>query len=93
MATILAAGTTAATSTDVTLADGASANLVAYAASGVQAPVGLRLTVLADTAGEDAPVGILEPGDPDKAGLKVIGPGTFRVARPKCSVNIGVDSL
>ena len=93
MATILAAGTTAATSSDVTLADGASANLVAYGASGVAVPAGLRLQVMADTAGLDTCVGVLDPADPDKAGLKVSGPGTFRVVRPPCPVNIGVDSL
>lgn len=93
MPTILAAGATAATSSDVTLTDGATANLVAYFGAGVAPVAGVKLTVFADTAGQDSAIAFLDPSDPETAGVKVTGPGTFRVARPKVPVNVGVDSL
>ena len=88
--TILAAGVTAATSTDVTIADAATATVVAFV-NGVIWPKGLRLQVAIDTPNDNTVVGYLDGSDPDAAALQLVGPGVFRVIRPACSVAVGVS--
>lgn len=91
---ILPANTTAATSSNVVLAAGASANLVAYVATGGIWPQGLTLQITMDSpsTNPNTVIGILDGSDPDKAGRTVQGPGTFNVVRPKCSVSVGAYS-
>lgn len=97
--TILAAGTTAATSTDVVLAADAPANIVGYVATGSYWPEGLSLQVVMDSpsTNPDTPVGTINPnlldddGNP-RSGVKVSGPGTYRVIRPACTQSVGAFS-
>lgn len=88
MANILAAGNSAATSSDVTLADGASATLSLMVASG-SLPANAEAVVYVDTSGADTEVGRLTALDPAK---QVSGPGTYRVKRIP-GPTFGVDSL
>lgn len=88
MANILAAGSSAATSSDVTLADGATANLALMVASG-QVPAMAEAIVYIDTSGIDTEVTRLTNKQP---AIKVVGPGTFRVTRIP-GPTFGVDSL
>lgn len=97
--TILAAGTTAATSTDVVLAADAPANIVGYVATGSIWPAGLTLQVVMDSpsTNPDTVVGIIDPNARDadgnpRSGVGVRGPGTFRVIRPACSQSVGAYS-
>lgn len=85
---ILAAGTTAATSTDVTLAAGAFANIAAYTSSS-QWLAGLNLGVYLDTGGDDALIATLNRDTPR---FLAQGPGVYRVRRPATSQAIGVSS-
>jgi hypothetical protein len=91
---ILPANTTAATSSAVTVAAGASVNLVAYVATGGVWPQGLRLQITMDSpsTNPDTVIGWLDASDPDTAGRTVQGPGTFNVVRPKCGVSVGAYS-
>lgn len=85
--TVLAAGTTAATSTDIVVAAGASVTVGLFVATGgiaVSGPVG---EVWADTPGADIPVATLSV---DKPATVISGPGTFRVKRLATSQAIGV---
>ena len=75
--TILAAGTSAANSTDVTVAAGAVVSLGIFVASG-DVPREALAEVLMDTPGADVVVAELTREHPVTA---VSGPGTFRVAR------------
>lgn len=87
MANILASGNSAATSTDVTLADGASANLVLI---GSPIPADAVAIVYADNSGStDTEIDRLTNAKPS---TKVYGPGTFRVYRIP-GPTFGVDSL
>lgn len=87
MANILASGNSAATSTDVTLADGASANLVLI---GSPVPADAVAIVYADNSGStDTEIDRLTNA---KQSTKVHGPGTFRVYRIP-GPTFGVDSL
>lgn len=86
--TILAAGQTAATSTDIVVADGESVKVGLFVAAG-RVPTGVQCTIVEDTPGADNPVGLLG------AALSVViaGPGTYRVLRPAIGhigVNVGV---
>jgi len=83
---ILAAGTTAATSTDVTLAAGAIANLSAFTSSS-QWAAGQILGVYIDTNGDDALVGTLTRDNPR---FVAQGPGVYRVRRPAAPTGSGI---
>lgn len=87
MANILASGNSAATSTDVTLADGASANLVLI---GSPIPAAAEAIVYVDNSGStDTEVFRLTNANPKQ---RVLGPGTYRVYRIP-GPTFGVDSL
>lgn len=88
MANILASGASAATSTDVTLADGATANLSLMVASG-SIPAAAEAIVFVDTSGIDVEVDRLTNA---KRTVKITGPGTYRVYRIP-GPTFGVDSL
>ena len=75
--TILAAGTSAETSTPVPVAAGAVVSLGIFVASG-ELPRGAWFDVLMDTPGADLDVSTLTYENPVTT---VSGPGTFRVAR------------
>ena len=86
--TILAAGTTAATSTDITLSTGAEANVALFTATTGQIPDAAKLELRIDTAGADTTFAIL--GD-ELPAVHIRGPGVFRVYRPAQAVAIGVS--
>lgn len=87
---ILASGVTAANSSDVTVASGASASVLLKDAAGPQVPNDVVLNVQYKSAGgEYFNLAILDYRTPM---LVLAGPGTYRVARPACSTAIGVDS-
>lgn len=88
-ATILAVGTTAATSTDVTVAAGASASIGIFATS-AEPPWDCSANVMMDTPSGDIHVARLERNNPV---VVANGPGTFRVVRPvQPTTDIGVFS-
>lgn len=86
---ILAAATTAGTSTDVTLAAGAYARISIYTAVNSQIPAHANLELRTDTGGADALVAVLGQ---NLQTYQLIGPGVFRVYRPPQQVAIGVSS-
>lgn len=88
MAQILAAGTTAATSTDVTLAAGVYGRVTIFSATG-QIPFYTNLELRIDTDGADGLITILNA---QQQSYLLVGPGTFRVFRPPQEVAIGVSS-
>lgn len=77
-ATILAAGNTEATSTDVTVAKGESVNIGIFGAAGAALPLKAKMVVLMDTPNGDAVVGVLTQANPV---MSVQGPGVFRGKR------------
>lgn len=80
-------GTTAATSSDVVVAAGATVTVGIFVSSGgfaVSGPIG---EVWADTPGADVPVSTLSA---DRPITVISGPGTFRVKRLATSQAIGV---
>lgn len=87
--TILAAGQTAATSSDVTVAAGAMLTIGIFTSSG-PVPSGVEIDVRIDTPGEDNFVAKLTQANQ----VTVInGPGTFRAYRRNIAaygVNVGV---
>lgn len=83
--TILAAGTSAATSTDIVLADGATKTVGIFTA-GSFGRIGV-IRVMVDTPGADIPIVALTPKHPV---VVLAGPGTFRVVRPAMPVAVGV---
>jgi len=87
--TILAAGKTAGTSSDVTVAPGDVVKIGLFVTGTDAVPDRLALAVLEDTPGADNVIGQLDAGTPS---LVVQGPGTYRVARPAIPsmVNVGV---
>ena len=87
--TILAAGKTAATSTDVAVGAGSNATVGMYAGAGVTIPMNIELVIYADTPGGDQRVGVLNNKSPV---VVVSGPGTFRVTRPVITVDVGAFS-
>lgn len=87
--TILAAGTTQATSTDVLVAAGGAVTLGLFVASGPFNISGQVATVMIDSPGADVGVKVLTTDCPTTV---VCGPGTFRVVRSPCSQAIGVFS-
>ena len=89
--TVLAAGTTAATSTAITLAAGEVASVGLFVDSG-NIPVPVEFNVIINTAGTGVSVGKLTYATP--AAL-LNGPGVFVVKRPNIAalgVNVGVWS-
>lgn len=86
--TILAAGQSAATSSDVTVAAGAVVTVGLFAEGAV--PPRARATIYVDTPSGDQYVKAIEGGQPEV----ISGPGTFRVVRKasiaKWGVNVGV---
>lgn len=77
--TILASGTTEATSTDVVVAAGSSVTVGIFGAAGAHLPPGLPFAVLQDTPDADNLVAHL---DGSTRTTVLSGPGTFRVKRP-----------
>lgn len=87
MANILSSGASAATSSDVVLADGESANLVLI---GAPVPADAVAIVYADNSGStDTEIDRMTNA---KQQCRVYGPGTFRVYRIP-GPTFGVDSL
>jgi hypothetical protein len=84
---ILAAGTTAATSTDVVLTAGSHANVSIFSAGVIPGNAKLYLNI--DTNGADALV--VEMGAALQS-YHLIGPGTFRLFRPAQTASIGASS-
>lgn len=76
-ATILASGSTEATSTDVALAAGATASIGIFATTGSPTPTDRALLYI-DSPGGDVVVAHLNQSNPV---VQVMGPGTFRVTR------------
>lgn len=76
--TILAAGVTAATSTDVVVTTAAPIAVGAFVASGT-IPHDTTLQVMADTPGGDVLVAALTMNRP---AINLTAPGTYRVVRP-----------
>lgn len=82
--TNLTTGNTEATSTDVVLAAGASANVGIFGAAGAALPVKVNFSVSMDTPSGDSVIGLLNQKSPV---MLVTGPGTFRVKRPAYTGN------
>lgn len=87
--TILASGTTGATSSDVPVAAGSVVSVGVFMSSGVALSQGPLAVVMMDTPGGDIPIKTLTEAEPATV---LSGPGTFRVVRAPCSVAIGVFS-
>ena len=87
--TILASGTTAATSTDVVLAAGATANIGIFAATGTPPQSGPVAMLCMDTPGGDLDI---LPLSAERPATSVSGPGTFRVKRSPVTAAIGAFS-
>ena len=83
--TILAAGQTAATSSDVTVAAGAAVTVGLFA--DVAVPPRAVATIYIDTPDGDQFVKQLQGGQPEV----ISGPGTFRVVRKASVSKWGVD--
>lgn len=84
-ATILAAGTNAATSTDIVVTDGASKTVGMFADEPI--PGSIYLTVMMDTPGDDLRVTDLTA---DVPAVVLAGPGTYRVVRKAVANAVGV---
>lgn len=83
--TILAAGSTAAVSSDVTLLAGQEATVGIFAAG--KLPVNAKLVISMDTPGGDTAVADLTRVRP---AVVLSGPGTYRVRRPVITGSVGV---
>ncbi len=86
--TILASAQTAATSSDITLAQGETRTVGLFSSAAI--PEYFDFQVMIDTPGDDRQIGVLNNRTP---ALVISGPGTFRVKRPDISsgsVNAGV---
>ncbi|WP_454863359.1 hypothetical protein [Pseudomonas hormoni] len=77
--TALAAGITAATSTDIVVAAGAVVIVGIFSAAAGELAAGVSFGVLQDTPGADNTIASL---DNYKRAHVISGPGTFRVKRP-----------
>lgn len=75
--TILAAGSTDASSSDVVVAAGSNATVGMFVASGTL-PTDVTLAVTMDSPGVDITIANLTPQEP---AVVLAGPGTFRVVR------------
>jgi 2-methylaconitate cis-trans-isomerase PrpF len=85
--TILASGSTEATSSDVVLTSGAIASIGIFATTGSPTPTDRALLYI-DSPGGDVVVSHLNQGNPV---VQVMGPGTFRATR-RVGSNCGVWS-
>lgn len=77
--TVLAAGITAASSTDIVVAAGATVTVGIFSAVADAVPLGLSFGIDQVTPGASNTIGSLD-GSKRQVGLS--GPGTFRVKRP-----------
>lgn len=77
--TILAAGNTAATSTDVVVAAGAFVVIGIFSAASDSLTIPTVFSVFQDTPGADNVIALLNN---NYRSLSLVGPGTFRVGRP-----------
>lgn len=77
--TVLAAGITAATSTDIVVMDGSTVTVGIFSAAPASVPPDLVLGIDQDTPGADNTVSYL---DDTQRQVVLSGPGTFRVKRP-----------
>ena len=86
-ATVLADGTTAATSTDITVASGTTVTVGLFSSAATGIPANVGAAIFLDTPGDDAFYCFLN-------GLKqfeaLTKPGTYRVKRPVVTTSIGV---
>lgn len=87
--TILASGTSAATSSDVTVAAGSVVSVGIFTSSGEPSQMGPLASVVMDTPGGDITIKTLSAEEPATV---LSGPGTFRVVRPALSSAIGAFS-
>lgn len=88
----LAPGQTIATSSEVAVLAGATASIGIYTETGTKlsaAGSDFFATVVMVTPGEPSQIGRL---DASKAAMSVAGPGTYKVIRNACKVNVGVFS-
>jgi hypothetical protein len=85
--TVLAAGTTAATSSDIVVAAGAFVTVGLFSAAAAALPEGVMFAVDQDTPGADNTPEYLHQ---HKRTAVLSGPGTFRVKRPVLPVAFGV---
>ena len=87
--TVLAEGTTLATSSDIAVAAGATVTVGLFTTS-AGIPGNQSATLYIATPGNDRVVGELSGnGRP----LEISGPGTFRVVRNACAVGMGVYTV
>ena len=86
--TILAAGSTAATSSDVTVAAGEAVSVGIFSAAGI--PADIALPVYMDTPSLDAQVGVLTANVP---AIVLSGPGVFRVRREALAGSVSVGAF
>lgn len=87
--TVLAAGTTSATSSDIVVAAGATVSVGIFATSAT-IPDGVQIALRIDSPGDDQRAGVLNMLNPVQV---ISGPGTFRAVRPDISaygVSVGV---
>lgn len=85
--TILASGTTQATSTDVVIAAGASVLVGLFTADAAGIPAAHSATVFVDTPGNDLALFSLTGASPVRI---LTGPGTYRVTRQAGTTSFGV---
>lgn len=78
-ATVLAAGTTEATSTDIVVAAGEAVTVGIFAATAAILPAGVQFLVVQDTPGADNIIARLGQGN---RATVLSAPGTYRVIRP-----------
>jgi len=76
--TVLAAGTTAAVSTDIVIAAGAEVIVGVFSSVAANMPLGARFNILLDTPGSDQFIAKL---DNEHRAQVLTGPGTYRVSR------------
>jgi hypothetical protein len=84
--TILAAATATGTSSDVTVAAGATVTIGIYTSDAGGLPGDSRINVFIDTPSQDKFLFNLTPNDPVRV---LSGPGTFRCNKPASTVAYG----
>jgi len=86
---LIASGTTEATSSDITLADGASAIVFLKDASGPSLPGGCTAVIQLKTAAATYfTQGVISGEDPAR---RIFGPGVYRVLKPASQSAFGVE--
>lgn len=83
--TILALGTTKATSTDVTIAAGATNYVGIF--SDVRMDTNAKAVVYIDTPSIDNVFAVLDSAKPQ---IALVGPAVFRITRQECGTNVGI---